>query len=211
MIKDLPHPEVVRLDSDAISEAKAILYHAYKDEPTFRYLFDAERSGYEQRVRATIRELIDLHFASHQDVIGITMNGRLVAVALLGSPAIRLNLADQLNWRIRMMLTAGLASTRRYIEYHEQVTKCLPGTQRHDLPLMGVDTAHQGKGYGKLMVKAIEQLCRENPRSAGIGLDTGNEKHAKFYESLGFEKVGEVKLGNVVESVMFKPASLLMN
>lgn len=197
--------EIVRLDPAATNEAKAILYHAYKDEPTFKYLFDSERAGYDQRVRATIRELIDLHFSHKQDVIGLSVGNKLVAIALLGNPTVRLNLAEQFNWRIRMMLTAGLSSTRRYIEYHEQVKEMLPGSEHHELPLMGVDTQHQGKGYGRMLLNAVEKLSGESTRSCGIGLDTGNSRYIKFYESMGYKKVGEIKLGSVTETVLFKP------
>ncbi|MFD2231754.1 GNAT family N-acetyltransferase [Alkalimarinus sediminis] len=197
--------KIVRLDPAATNEAKAILYHAYRDEPTFKYLFDASRAGYDQRVRATIRELIDLHFAHNQDVIGLSADNRLVGIALVGSPTVRLNLAEQFNWRIRMMLTAGLSSTRRYIEYHMQVKAILPGDEHHELPLMGIDASHQNQGYGRLLLNAVEKLCSENPRSSGIGLDTGNARYIEFYESLGYQKVGEINLGDFTETVLFKP------
>ncbi len=197
--------KIVRLDPGATTEAKVILYHAYRDEPTFKYLFDSSRAGYDQRVRATIRELIDLHFAHGQDVIGLSVDNRLVGIALVGSPTVRLNLAEQFNWRIRMMLTAGLSSTRRYIDYHKQVNAILPGGEHHELPLMGVDASHQKHGYGRLLLNAVEKLCSENPRSSGIGLDTGNAGYLNFYQSLGYEKVGEVKLGDFTETVLFKP------
>jgi len=200
----IAEPELVRLDPGALGEAKSLLYNAYRHEPTFQYLFDAARPGYDQRVRATIREGIELHFANQQDAIGLVSEGALVAVAFISRPELRMNLADQLNWRVRMILTAGLSSTRRYIEYHRQVTECLPSDVHHHLPLLGVHPQHQSRGYGRQLMLAVEKICRESPRSAGIGLDTGNSRYLKFYESLGYRKVGEVKLGKVSENVLFK-------
>ena len=196
--------KVVRLESGAFSEAKAILYRAYKNEPTFKYLFDSNRTGYDQRVRATIRELINLHFSTGQDVIGLALDNHLIAVALVGSPGVRLNLTSQLNWRMRMMLTAGMDCTWRYIDYHKQIHKCLPIDQYHELPLLGVDSKYRNLGYGKQLMKAVEKICSENPRSVGIGLDTGNSRYLKFYQHLGYEIVGEVTLGDVTESILFK-------
>ena len=197
--------EIVRLTPSATNEAKTILYHAYKGEKTFTYLFDSSRAGYDQRVRASIRELIDLHFAHNQDVIGLSVDSHLIGIALVGSPTVRLNLADQFNWRMRMMLTAGLSATRRYIDYHIQVKECFPGKEYHQLPLMGIDVRYQQKGYGRLLLNAVEKLCNENPRSCGIGLDTGNTRYLKFYESMGYKKVGAIKLGDFTETVLFKP------
>ncbi len=195
---------VVRLESGALAEAKAILYRSYKNEPTFKYLFEAKRPGYEQRVRATIRELISLHFATAQDVIGLALDNHLIAVALVGSPDVRLNLAKQLNWRLRMMLTAGMDCTWRYINYHKQIHKCLPEDQHHELPLFGVDSNYRNMGYGRQLMNALENICRENPRSTGIALDTGNTRYLSFYKELGYEVVGTVELGELSENVLFK-------
>ncbi|AZZ92029.1 MULTISPECIES: GNAT family N-acetyltransferase [unclassified Hahella] len=196
---------LVRLDRSALSEAKSILFHAYRHEPTFQYLFDSSRPGYDQRVRATIREGLELHFAHNQDALGLVDEDTLVAVAFIGSPEARFSLADQLNWRIRMMLTAGLSSTKRYIDYHEQVHACLPKDTHHHLPFIGVHPKYQSKGYGRMLMQVIEGICRESPLSSGIGLDTGNARYLRFYLGLGYEKVGEVRLGNVTETVLFKP------
>ena len=105
-------PVVVRLDESARNEAQSILYHAYREDPTFQYLFDHRRPGYDQRVRATVRELVDLYFEHEQEAVGVMVDHTLVAVAFVGEPELRLNLAQQLSWRIRMVLTAGFASTR---------------------------------------------------------------------------------------------------
>ena len=201
---DETEARVVRLEAGAFTEAKAILFRAYKQEPTFKYLFEAKRRGYEQRVRATIRELINQHFKSKQDVIGLALDSHLIAVALVGSPDTRLSLSSQLNWRMRMMLTAGMDCTWRYIDYHKQIHQCLPSGHHHELPLLGVDAHYRNLGYGKQLMTAIETICEENPRSVGVALDTGNARYLKFYQELGYKTVGTVKLGDLTESVLFK-------
>lgn len=198
-------PTIVRLDPSSMGEAKSLLYNAYRYEPTFQYLFDASKPGYDQRVRATIREGVELHFNMGQDAIGLVKDRSLVAVAFISSPDVRLNLVEQISWRVRMMLTAGVSSTRRFIQYHEGVKACLPKGVLHQLPLLGVHPKYQSQGYGRALMLAVERICRENPRSCGIGLDTGNSRYLKFYESLGYKRVGEVRLGKVVETVLFKP------
>ncbi len=206
MIEDtVQEAQLVKLDRSALSEAKSILFHAYRHEPTFQFLFDAARPGYDQRVRATLRESLELHFAQEQEAIGLVDQDVLAAVAFIGSPEARMNLAEQFNWRIRMMLTAGLTSTKRYMDYHEQVQACLPQDTHHHLPFIGVHPKFQGKGYGRSMMKVVEGICLQSPKSSGIGLDTGNARYIRFYKTLGFEKVGEIRLGNITEAVLFKP------
>ena len=204
IITEETEARVVRLEAGAFTEAKAILYRSYKHEPTFQYLFDAKRPGYDQRVRATIRELLDLHFSNQQDVIGLALDSHLIAVALIGSPDMRLSVSSQFNWRMRMLLTAGFECTSRYIDYHKQIHQCLPSGQHHELPLLGVDSKYRNMGYGKQLLRAIEAICKENPRSVGIALDTGNSRYLTFFNAMGYETVGSVQLGDVTESVLFK-------
>lgn len=195
---------IVRLDGSATNEARSILYHAYRGEPTFQYLFDYRKPGYDQRIRATIRELIDLYFELEQDAIGVMVDDTLVAVAFIGDPELRMNLADQFSWRIRMVLTTGFASTRRYLDYHEKIRNLLPQPQAHQLPLMGVNPKYQNRGYGRLLLKTVEKLCAENPRGSGLVLDTGNSRFLPFYESEGFRSLGKIKLGDFEDHVLFR-------
>lgn len=202
--ENLAEATIVRLDASARNEAISILVNAYHDEATFKYLFDHRKSGYQQRVRATIRELIDLYFELNQEAIGIMVKDSLVAVAFIGEPELRLDLSDQFSWRIRMILTAGFASTRRYIDYHERIKALLPQPQAHQLPLMGVNPTYQNKGYGRLLLKTVETLCAENPRGAGLVLDTGNNHYLPFYESEGFRSIGTVQLGDFEDHILFR-------
>lgn len=204
VITEETQARVVRLDPAALTEAKAILFRSYKNEPTFKYLFEFGRPGYEQRVRATIRELVRQHFEAQQDVIGLALDNHLIAVALIGSPNVRLDLGKQINWRLRMMLTAGMDCTWRYINYHKQIHRCLPKNEHHELPLMGVDAKYRNMGYGRQLMESIEAICKENPRSSGIALDTGNMRYLQFYKELGYKVVGQIKLGDLTESVLFK-------
>jgi len=155
-------------------------------------------------VRATVRELIDLYFGLNQDAVGVLVNDTLVAVAFIGEPELRLNLAEQLSWRIRMVLTAGFASTRRYLDYHEKIREMLPQPLAHQLPLMGVNPNYQNKGYGRLLLSTVEKLCAENPRGSGLVLDTGNSRYLPFYESEGFRSLGTIRLGSFEDHILFR-------
>ncbi|WP_297794514.1 GNAT family N-acetyltransferase [uncultured Marinobacter sp.] len=202
--KSNPEPVIVRLDESARNEARSILFHAYLREPTFQYLFDHRRPGYEQRVRATIRELIDLYLELDQEAIGVMLDDTLVAVAFIGEPELRLNLTEQLSWRIRMVLTAGFACTRRYLDYHRKIAEMLPQPLAHQLPLMGVNPQYQHRGFGRLLLSTVERLCADNPRGSGLVLDTGNSRYLPFYESEGFRSLGKIRLGDFEDHVLFR-------
>lgn len=204
-IIDESKTNVVRLDISSLSEAHTILYSAYRNEPTFQYLFEHSRSGYEQRVKATVKELVRQHFEAKQDVIGLALDNDLIGVALIGSPELRLGLGRQLGWQARMILTAGVDCTWRYLAYHKRVSKVLPPNNHHQLPLLGIHADYQNRGFGRQLMHAVERVCKDNPRSAGIALDTGNMRYLKFYQGMGYQLVGHVQLGELKESVLFKP------
>lgn len=196
---------VVRLDISSLNEAQTVLYSAYRNEPTFQYLFESTRSGYEQRVRATVKELVRQHFEARQDVIGLALNGELIGAALIGSPELRLGLGRQLGWQTRMILAAGVDCTWRYLAYHKRVSKVLPPNNHHQLPLLGIHKDYQNQGFGRLLMQAVERVCKENPHSAGIALDTGNMRYLSFYQGMDYQLIGHIKLGDLKESVLFKP------
>jgi len=118
--------EVRTLDGGYDRETRSLLYHAYRHEPTFAYLFEADRPGYQQRVRATVRELVNQHFLQQQPALGLLLDDRLIAVALIAPPQRRLDVTESWAWRARMLLTAGFRCTRRYLDYHAAVLACLP-------------------------------------------------------------------------------------
>jgi len=55
------------------------------------------------------------------------------------------------------------------------------------IDLMGISPGYQRKGYGEMLIKAVEKFSKEN-FLIGIGLMTGLNKPAfNFYEKLGFK------------------------
>eukprot|EP01030_Chromulinospumella_sphaerica_P013421 gene13421-13197_t len=197
--------QVHLLDSGYSREARSLLYHAYRHEPTFAYLFEAERSGYEQRVRATVRELVKQHFLQELPAIGLLVNDRLIGIALIAPPQRRLGITESWAWQLRMWLSTGFRCTRRYLEYHQAVLACLPSESVHVLPLLGVHPQFQGKHYGEQLLEAVHNWCAEDPHSQGVVLDTGNPLYLEFYKRQGYAEVAEVAVGPILEHVFFHP------
>jgi GNAT superfamily N-acetyltransferase len=198
-------PEVRVLDGGYAREARSLLYHAYRKEPTFAYLFESARPGFDQRVRATVRELVEQHFTEEQPAIGLLIDDRLVGIALIAPPQRRLDITESWNWRLRMLLTTGFGCTRRYLDYHAAILSCLPPGQYHVLPLLGVHPEFQGQGLGEKLLQALHDWCAEDPHSQGLVLDTSSDRHLNFYKRLGYQEIGSVKVGPVLEHVFFHP------
>ncbi|MBV6751715.1 GNAT family N-acetyltransferase [Pseudomonas chlororaphis] len=191
------------LDGGYSREARSLLYQAYRHEPTFAYLFEAERPGYEQRVRATVRERVKQHFLEDLPAIGLLVNDRLIGIALIAPPQRRLDITESWVWRMRMVLSTGFRCTRRYLEYQQAVLACLPSNSVHVLPLLGIHPQFQGQQYGEQLLMAVHNWCAEDPHSQGVVLDTGNPRYLAFYKRQGYEEIGEVAVGPILEHVFY--------
>lgn len=202
---DMPEimAQVHLLDGGYSREARSLLYHAYRHEPTFAYLFEAERPGYEQRVRATVRERVKQHFLEDQPAIGLLVNDRLIGIALIAPPQRRLDITESWVWRMRMVLSTGFRCTRRYLEYQQAVLACLPSNSVHLLPLLGIHPQFQGQHYGEQLLTAVHNWCAEDPYSQGVVLDSGNPRYLEFYKRQGYEDIGEVAVGPIREHVFY--------
>lgn len=201
--------EVRMLDGGYAREARSLLYHAYRHDPTFAYLFEAERPGYDQRVRATVRELVQQHFAEDLPAIGLLIDDRLIGMALIAPPQRRMDITESWGWRMRMLLTTGFRCTKRYLEYHDAVIACLPPGPYHVLPLLSIHPEYQGKNLGEQLLEALHNWCAEDASSQGVVLDTGNGHYLEFYKRQGYEEIGEVAIGPIIEHVFFHPSPQL--
>ena len=91
--------KTVNLDSSVSRNVVALLQHGYADEPNYRHLLNVEKPGYQQRLRATFRELVNIHFQKGEPVIGVvdTQNDTLCGVALVVRNKNRATLSRSLN------------------------------------------------------------------------------------------------------------------
>ena len=75
----------------------------------------------------------------------------------------------------------------------EQMAKYHPDESHWYLPLIGVDPAHQGKGYGAaLMTYALQQCDRD--RSLAY-LESTNPWNITLYQRYGFKALGQIQVG----------------
>ncbi|VXD01343.1 N-acetyltransferase [Pseudomonas sp. 8Z] len=197
--------EVRMLDAGYCREVRSLLYQAYRHEPTFAYLFEAQRPGFDQRVRATVRELVNQHFVEQLPAIGLLLNDRLIGAALIAPPQRRLDITESWRWRLGMLFSTGVRCTQRYLDYHNAVLTALPPGPYHVLPLIGIHPEFQGQRHGEQLHAALHAWCAEDGGSQGVVLDTGNARYLDFYRRQGYEELDELAIGPVVEHILFHP------
>ncbi|RAU40296.1 MULTISPECIES: GNAT family N-acetyltransferase [unclassified Pseudomonas] len=197
--------DIRQLDSGYSREARSLLYQAYRHEPSFAYLFESGRAGYEQRVRATIRELVKQHFLQALPALGLLLDDRLIGVVLIAPPQRRLGITESWAWRLRMVMSTGLRCTQRYLEYYHAVLACLPSEAVHVLPLFAIHPDFQGQHHGEHLLQALHDWCAVDEHSQGVVLDSGNGHYLEFYRRHGYEEIGEIAVGPIREHIFFHP------
>jgi GNAT superfamily N-acetyltransferase len=75
------------------------------------------------------------------------------------------------------------------------------------LPFVGVEPAHQGQGIGAVLLRPVLAECD----AAGLPayLESSNPKNLPFYRRLGFEALGEIRIGSCppVVPMLRRPAA----
>lgn len=75
----------------------------------------------------------------------------------------------------------------------EQMAAYHPNEPHWYLPLIGVDPAHQGKGYGGALMKYALQQCDRDHLPAY--LESTNPRNVSLYQRHGFEALGTIQVG----------------
>ncbi|AJQ95867.1 acetyltransferase [Gynuella sunshinyii YC6258] len=204
---DLSSYKVVTLDRSISRQARSLLYHCYRHEPTFQLLLQHQSPGYKQRIRATIRELIKLHFDRNETVFGVVdeVHDHLAGIAFVSDIELKMDLSDQFMWRLKMFLTTGYECTKGFIQYLTEVQQAIPSKHHRMVNLIGVHPDYQRLGLGRMLMDSIHEYCAKDENSIGIFLDTGNRRYSDFYKSMGYKVFKTVKVGEIEEAVFHKP------
>lgn len=75
----------------------------------------------------------------------------------------------------------------------EQMGSYHPSEPHWYLPLIGVDPAQQGKGYGSALMKHALVRCDRDKKPAY--LESSNPKNITLHERHGFEIIGKIQVG----------------
>ncbi|WP_338516579.1 GNAT family N-acetyltransferase [Alteromonas gracilis] len=196
--------KAVFLCVDDLKVAASILYNAYVDDPLFTDIFQAEKEGYESRLRSAIREELNAFWVAEQPMIGLFDDGRLIALACLTSPDAAFGAGRYWHWRLRMLLTAGLFGTKQMLQKEEKVRSLVPADNFHMLSFIAVHPDYQEHGLGHILLGAIDSVVDEDAKSEGVAVFVTVPKHRSFFSDDNYSVVGQLSLSHVNGEVMFR-------
>ena len=201
---DLNQLKAQLLTPDELKLAASLLYQSYHDDPVFMDIFQAEKSDYEQRLRAAIREELNVFWQEEQPVIGIFIEQQLLGVACVTEPGSKLSGDRFWHWRLKMLLTAGYVSTRQLLDKEQKIHAAMPAERYHMLAFIARNPAyHHPEAMGHFL-KAIDHWVDLEPESQGIGVFVTLDKYLPLFHQDDYQKVCTLEFQTVSGTLLFR-------
>lgn len=184
--------------------ATSLLFESYHDDPLFMEIFHADKADYDKRLRTAIRQELHSFWQDKEATIGLFVDQQLLGVACVVCPDFGMNAGRSWHWRLKMLLTAGLVSTRQMIAKEEKVKSSMPVKRYHMLGFMAVHPNHQKYGLGNHLMKAVDDIVEADVSSGGIGVYVTLDKYHQFFNSDNYQKVADINVGYVHGELWFR-------
>lgn len=199
---DVSGGSVIYLAGEDLRVAASLLFQSYKDDPIFQEIFKAEKDGYEQRLRAAIREELNVFWQSGQSMFGVYDGDTLEGVVCITRPDNAFGPGRFWHWRLKMLLTAGYLSTQQMLEKERLVAKAVPYENYLLLAFIAVHPRYQHKGLGHLLVSAVNTILRAESDAEGVVALATRAEYESFLAHQGYAKLSSIQLGKIEGSVM---------
>ena len=190
------------LSAEELKLAASLLFQAYHDDPVFLDIFNSHKEGYEQRLRASIREELSAFWQAKQPMVGLYLGESMVGVACLNSPDDSVGSDRFWHWRLKMLLTAGYFSTKQMIEKEQKVIEAVPLKKFHMLSFIAIHPLHQHHGFGHYLMAAVNTVLEEHGDSEGVAVYATSGKFRAFFEDADYQFVNDVTVGKVSGALM---------
>ena len=194
--------QLAYLAAEDIRVAASLLYQSYKDDPVFREIFKAGKEGYEKRLRAAIREELNVFWQSGQAMFGMYNGDTLEGVVCMTQPDQAFGPGRYWHWRLKMLLTAGYVSTRQMVEKEQQICASVPYKSYLLLAFIAVHPRYQHKGLGHLLISASQALLADKPDAEGVVALATRPEYESFLAHQGFTPVNVIKVGPIEGQLM---------
>ena len=197
---------VASLSKENIPEVTEVFCEVFYNYPVMKYVL-GEKEDYDKRLRKLITFFVSARALRKEPMLGINNEeNKLVAAALVTLPRDIPPPEEFLKQRDILWAELGLEEKARYENYGKATSRLRPKKPHHNLNMIGVRNAYQGKGLARKLINAVEALASENHLSTGVSLDTEVESNVSFYLHLGYELLGDTNVDkNVKTWEFFKP------
>lgn len=191
---------VVRVPASRTAEAVGVLCEAFRDYPVMRYVLAPVVGDYDESLGRLIHFFVMARFHRDEPVLAVMDGTRALAVAIVTLPRDRPSPPQVAEMREQVWAELGPIARARYGEYGEACLAFELDRPTIHLNMIGVRDIARGRGLGRVLVEAVQEISREDPRSTGVTLTTEVAGNVPLYEHLGYELIGHVPFGDGIET-----------
>jgi len=196
------------LAAEDISIAASLIYQAYHDDPILQTMLNYEqesKSAYEKKLRSLIREELSSFWQEKQPLIGLYRNDKLKAVACVFESNSQLQAQRYWHWRLKLMLSAGYLQTNQLIDKEQTIRDALQQQGNYYfLAFIAVDPHFHGQGFGRYLLRGLNDLVQSNAESTGMAVFVTRKEHTQFFKTEGFESFKQLTFNKIAGELLFK-------
>jgi len=196
------------LASEDISTAASLIYQAYHDDPVLQNMLSYSEDGksvYEKKLRSLIREELSSFWQEKQPLIGLYRNDKLKGVACVFESNSQLQAQRYWHWRLKLMLSAGYLQTNQLIEKEQTIRDALKEQGNYYfLAFIAVDPRFHGQGFGRYLLRGLDDLVKSNKESTGIAVFVTRKEHKVLFKTEGFTSFKQLTFSRVDGELLFK-------
>jgi hypothetical protein len=192
------------LNAEQLKLAASILYMAYQDDPLLMQIFRFEQTDYDKRLRSAIREDLAAFWDAGQPILGLMHGEQLLGVACITTPSSALSGDRFWHWRLKMLLTAGLLSTRQMLEKEQKIHAAMPAEHYHMLAFLARNPAYHHPAAMRTFLQAIDHWVDLEPESQGIGVFVTLDKYLPLFHQDDYQKVCTLEFQTVSGTLLFR-------
>ena len=184
---------IVKIGPSNMAQAQSIFYRGYLKTDFARTMLNDKKPGYEQRLRGFIRETLIHHYSGSNISLAMVENDKIIGAAMVTRSNQGPSFVSSWRWRLGMYSIAGIGNTERIRSYYQKVEDTLSEVDHYWILLKAFLPEYQYGGRGRTLLRAIHEQCELDPSFKGISIDTARPDLRKFFESEGYEKMGDVQ------------------
>src|ERR1700683_2751238 len=180
------------------AEAARALGGAFINAPPLKVLLPEPTDPIERARRLTkmFDAILGIQRQSGEPVLGVMIEGKVVAAAIIEGAGNVSMVGLVLNGLFRLpSLVQGLgwSGTTRGIQFMNVLSQNHPPAPHIYLNFLGVDPDYQRHHCGSAILEELKRLAAERAPVCGVYLETATEANVAYYQSHGYEVLGEIR------------------
>ena len=193
------------LNREDTAEAVDALCSAFADYSVMRYVLADSGADYDDHLRALIGFFCNKRLVRGWPVVGVRVDARLAAVALISEPGAAAAPPELETLRADLANHIGKAAWKRLQRYEAESDLDAPEAPHHFLGVIGVRPENQGQGLARILLEELARMSERHPESTGVCLNTESADNVRFYEHMGYRVLGHRTVDALETWCMFRP------